>query len=90
MDRKIIEQKLETLIKGFMPVLYQEDDPDYNSGKLGKGVENRERYKYWEWTQGVGLFGLWKLFEKTRIFVAYFPHFLRIQSFRRAAICTSP
>ena len=46
MDRKIIEQKLETLIKGFMPVLYQEDDPDYNSGKLGKGVENRERYKY--------------------------------------------
>ena len=66
MDRKIIEQKLETLIKGFMPVLYQEDDPDYNSGKLGKGVENRERYKYWEWTQGVGLFGLWKLFEKTQ------------------------
>ena len=65
-DRKHVEEKLETLIKGFLPVLYQEDDPDYNSGKLGNGVENRERYKFWEWTQGVGLFGLWKLFEKTK------------------------
>ena len=65
-NKKIIEAKLDTLIKGFLPVLYQEDDPDYNSGKLGKGVENRERYKFWEWTQGVGLFGLWKLFEKTK------------------------
>lgn len=66
MERKIIEEKLETLMKGFLPVLYQDDDPDYVSGKLGNGVENRERYRYWEWTQGVGLFGLWKLFEKTK------------------------
>ena len=65
MDRKLINDKLEALIRGFMPVLYQEDDPDYVSGKFGQGVENRELYRYWEWTQGVGLFGLWKLFEKT-------------------------
>ena len=62
----IIKEKLETLIKGFLPVLYQEDDPDYVSGKFGQGVEDREKYRYWEWTQGVGLFGLWKLFEKTK------------------------
>ncbi len=61
-----IKEKLETLIKGFIPVLYQEDDPDYVSGKFGKDVEDREKYRYWEWTQGVGLFGLWKLFEKTK------------------------
>ena len=66
MDRKLINDKLEALIRGFMPVLYQEDDPDYVSGKFGQGVENRELYRYWEWTQGVGLFGLWKLFEKTK------------------------
>ena len=60
-----IKNKLETLIKGFLPVLYQEDDPDYVSGKFAPGIEGREKYRYWEWTQGVGLFGLWKLFEKT-------------------------
>ena len=62
----VIKEKLETLIKGFIPVLYQEDDPDYVSGKFGQGVDDREKYRYWEWTQGVGLFGLWKLFEKTK------------------------
>ena len=61
-----IKEKLETLIKGFIPVLYQEDDPDYVSGKFGQGVDDREKYRYWEWTQGVGLFGLWKLFERTK------------------------
>lgn len=61
-----INAKLETLIKGFLPVLYQEDDPDFNSGKFGRGVDDREKYRFWEWPQGVGLFGLWKLFEKTR------------------------
>ena len=23
-------------------------------------------YQLWEWTQGVGLYGLWKLFERTK------------------------
>ena len=36
------------------------------------------KYRHWEWTQGVGLYGLWRLFEKTRdekyldILTAYF------------------
>ena len=63
---EVVKEKLETLIKGFIPVLYQEDDPDYVSGKFAPNIEGRERYRYWEWTQGVGLFGLWKLFEKTK------------------------
>ena len=63
---EVVKEKLETLIKGFIPVLYQEDDPDDVSGKFAPNIEGRERYRYWEWTQGVGLFGLWKLFEKTK------------------------
>ena len=59
----IIDQKLDLLIKGFLPVLCS--DPDFDKGLIASGLENRERYKYWEWTQGVGLFGLWKLYEKT-------------------------
>ena len=59
----IIDQKLDLLIKGFLPVLCS--DPDFDNGVLASGIANRERYKYWEWTQGVGLFGLWKLYEKT-------------------------
>lgn len=56
-----VRSKLDTLVKGFLPVLYQEDDPDYEAHR----TDNKELYRYWEWPQGVGLFGLWKLFEKT-------------------------
>ncbi len=58
-----LDFKLNKLIDGFLPVLCS--DPDFDKGKIGSGLEHRERYKYWEWTQGVGLFGIWKLFEKT-------------------------
>ena len=29
------------------------------------------RYMLWEWTQGVGLYGLWKLFEKSTTSAAW-------------------
>ena len=65
MDR--IEEKLKALVQGFFPVLYAPDDPDYLTNKLAGGIkeEERQRYQYWEWPHGVGLFGLWKLYEKT-------------------------
>ncbi|MDR2258473.1 MAG: glycoside hydrolase family 88 protein [Treponema sp.] len=28
--------------------------------------DDPERYKFWEWPQGVGLFGIWKLYEKLK------------------------
>ena len=40
----IIDQKLDLLIKGFLPVLCA--DPDFDKGVLASGIENRERYKY--------------------------------------------
>ena len=60
----ILDYKLGKLIDGFMPTLC--GDPDFDKGVLAAGIADRERYKYWEWTQGVGLFGIWKLFEKTK------------------------
>lgn len=62
-----IDETLNALVKGFMPVLYAPDDPDFTSNKLANGIEDtmRSRYQFWEWPHGVGLFGLWKLYEKT-------------------------
>lgn len=61
-----IEKKLDLLFESFQKVLYEEDD-----GFL-KGMQTRNlagddinKYRFWEWTQGVGLYGMWKMFEKT-------------------------
>lgn len=62
-----IEKKLDLLFESFQKVLYEEDD-----GFL-KGMQTRNlagddinKYRFWEWTQGVGLYGMWKMFEKTK------------------------
>ncbi|MFA6688767.1 MAG: glycoside hydrolase family 88/105 protein [Sphaerochaetaceae bacterium] len=61
------DEALDALVSGFLPVLYAPDDPDFTSNKLAGGVEAslRGRYQFWEWPHGVGLFGLWKLYERT-------------------------
>lgn len=58
-----IQEKLDLLVEGFLPTLCA--DPDFDKGLIGHGLEHRERYKYWEWTQGVGLYGIWGLYSKT-------------------------
>lgn len=61
-----IASKLELCIESFKSVLYEKDEVF-----LAKMAENNidqgtvARYMLWEWTQGVGLYGLWKLFEKS-------------------------
>lgn len=62
-----VTKKLNLLLESFQKVLYETDDT------FLKGMENRNlagddinKYKFWEWTQGVGLFGLWKMFERTK------------------------
>lgn len=64
----VVEMMLEKLVKGFIPVLYASDDPDYVAHKLAGHVDDemRKRYQFWEWPHGVGLFGLWKLYGKTK------------------------
>lgn len=61
-----IEGKMRKLMEAFCPILYEEDDIFLENLKHSNlAGDDICRYQNWEWTQGVGLFGLWKLFEKT-------------------------
>ncbi len=65
-SKEQIFKTIELYAESFESVLYETDS------KFLKGMENRNlagddinRYKFWEWTQGVGLFGFWKLYSYT-------------------------
>ena len=64
--RTKLEEKLEKLIEAFTPILY-EDDEIFLAGMKDRNLagDDIRRYQHWEWTQGVGLYGLWKLFART-------------------------
>lgn len=61
-----INRKLDLLISSFKSVLY-EDDETFLKGMESKNLSGCDinRFRHWEWTQGVGLFGFWKLYKKT-------------------------
>ena len=63
----VIEEKLSRLIEAFTPILY-EDDEIFLKGMKDRNLagDDVRRYQHWEWTQGVGIFGLWKIFTRTR------------------------
>lgn len=63
----IIKEKLERLLKAFTPILYEEDET-FLEGMKDRNLagDDIRRYQHWEWTQGVGLYGLWKLFARTK------------------------
>ena len=63
----IIKDKLNRLITSFQKVLY-EDDTIFLSNMKSNNLagDDISKYQYWEWTQGIGLFGLWKLFDSTK------------------------
>ena len=65
--KTLIEEKLEKLINAFTPILY-EDDEIFLEGMKDRNLagDDIRRYRHWEWTQGVGLYGLWKLFAQTK------------------------
>ncbi|MBR3272273.1 MAG: glycoside hydrolase family 88 protein [Clostridia bacterium] len=60
------EQKLQLLIRKFRDVLY-EDDEKFLEGMKNTSVPAKEilKYRHWEWTQGVGLYGFWKYYQAT-------------------------
>ena len=62
-----VNQKLLRLVEAFCPILY-EDDKIFLENMKSRNLagDDIRKYQHWEWTQGVGLYGLWKLFEKTR------------------------
>lgn len=63
-DISEIEIQLNRLAESFQTVLYEEDETFLkNMKKNNLAGDDIARYQFWEWTQGVGLFGFWKLFE---------------------------
>ena len=62
-----VNDKLERLMNAFTPILYENDEQFMRNMKEKKNLPEKEllKYAHWEWPQGVGLFGVWKLFEKT-------------------------
>ena len=66
-QRSVIEEKLAGLIQAFTPILYEDDDIFLENMKdRNLAGDDIRRYQHWEWTQGVGLYGLWKLFDSTK------------------------
>ena len=65
--RDEIQNKLEKLIDGFQSVLYEEDETFLENMKTKNlAGDDIRKYQFWEWTQGVGMFGFWRLFEDTK------------------------
>lgn len=65
--RERANQKLGKLLEAFLPILYEDDEPFLRNMREKKHISEEElrKYAHWEWTQGVGLYGLWKLFDST-------------------------
>lgn len=62
----MIRDKLTRLIGAFCPILYEDDKVFLrNMRKCNLAGDDIRRYQHWEWTQGVGLYGLFRLYEKT-------------------------
>ncbi len=58
-----ITGKIDRMVEAFSRILY-EPDAAFLKNMEGHNLagDDISRYRFWEWTQGVGLFGLWKLF----------------------------
>lgn len=65
-SKDLITKKLDLLVASFQKVLY-EDDETFLEGMKVKNLSDCDinKFRHWEWTQGVGLFGFWRLFETT-------------------------
>ncbi len=65
-NENLIKSKLNLLADSFTSVLYEEDETFLkNMEKNNLAGDDIRRYQFWEWTQGVGLYGFWKLFKET-------------------------
>lgn len=62
-QRLVATKKLEQTTDAFSGILYEEDETFLkNMEHNNLAGDDIRRYQFWEWTQGVGLFGLWKMF----------------------------
>lgn len=61
--RRRVDEKIGKMVEAFSHILYEPDDTFLkNMQSHNLAGDDIDKYKYWEWTQGVGLYGLWKLF----------------------------
>ena len=65
-DNEKIESTLNILADSFQKFLY-EDDEYFLENMKSKNLagDDVSRYQHWEWTQGVGLYGLLQMYEET-------------------------
>jgi len=61
-----IEKTLQILSQSFQNILYEDDDK-FMDGMKDKNLagDDIRKYQHWEWTQGVGLYGMWMLYSET-------------------------
>ena len=84
-NKNQIKELLYRYANSFEHVLYEVDEA------FIKGMERSnlagddiEKYKFWEWTQGVGLYGFWKIYKSTgeekyrRILLNYYDRQMKI------------
>lgn len=58
-----VSDKIDRMVEAFSHILYEPDGAFLrNMESHNLAGDDISRYQFWEWTQGVGLFGLWKLF----------------------------
>ncbi len=61
-----IKMKLNVLIQEFETALYDQDEIFLENMKSrNRGGDDISKYAFWEWPQGVGLFGFWKYYKET-------------------------
>lgn len=66
MNQDVIKKALSLYASSFEKVLYEEDTTFMEGMKeRSLACDDIRRYQFWEWTQGVGLYGFWKLFQAT-------------------------
>lgn len=65
-SKEAINQAIGRYLDSFEKVLYEEDT-QFMEGMKTRSLANDDirKYQFWEWTQGVGLFGVWKLYRET-------------------------
>lgn len=64
---KEIDCKLQLLLESFQRVLYEKDTVFLENMKSNSlAADDIQKYQFWEWTQGVGLFGMWKYYDTHR------------------------
>lgn len=62
--KELLTKKINCMVDAFTGILYEQDDTFMENMKTKNlAGDNILKYQFWEWTQGVGLFGLWKLFQ---------------------------